>query len=149
MVSLRVVLGGPAVQVQLKKHHHLPLPPVIRAQSVDDLTQHVATVQVYPIKSETQLIIIIMYIYHALINAMRAHIIHIHPKQDIYTHTVHSPTKTIYIKYYTKKIQQQNKKTHYKHTHMKDSKERLFVMTQTHNRQISGVIPFIKRQNDT
>ena len=46
MVSLRVVLGGPAVQVQLKKHP-LPLPPVIRAQSVDDLTQLLATEQVY------------------------------------------------------------------------------------------------------
>ena len=47
MVSLCVVLGSPAVQVQLKKHPHLPLPPVIHAQSVDDLAQLLATVQVY------------------------------------------------------------------------------------------------------
>ena len=32
---------------------------------------------------------------------------------------------------------------------MKDSKERLFIMTQTHNLQIFGVNPFVKRQNDT
>ena len=36
-----------------------------------------------------------MYIYHALINALSAHMI-------FYTHVEHSPTKTIYIKYYTK-----------------------------------------------
>ena len=33
--------------------------------------------------------------------------------------------------------------------HMKDSKERLFIMTQTHKLQTFGVIPFIKLQNDT
>ena len=33
--------------------------------------------------------------------------------------------------------------------HIKGSKERLFIMTQTHNMQIFGVIPFVKLQNDT
>ena len=31
----------------------------------------------------------------------------------------------------------------------KGSKERLFIMTQTHNLQIFGVIPFVMPQNDT
>ena len=54
-----------------------------------------------------------MYICHVLINAMSAHMIHINLNMIFYTHVEHSPTKTIYIKYY-KKIY---KKTHYKHTH--------------------------------
>ena len=44
--------------------------------------------------------IIIMYIYHALINALSAHMIHINLNVIFYTHVKHSPTKTIYIKYY-------------------------------------------------
>ena len=54
-----------------------------------------------------------MYIYPALINALSAHMIHINLNMIFYTHVEHSPTKTIYIKYYTKTKQ----KTHYKHTH--------------------------------
>ena len=42
-------------------------------------------------------IIIIMYIYHALINALSAHMIHINLNMIIYTHVEHSPNKTIYI----------------------------------------------------
>ena len=42
--------------------------------------------------------IIIMYIYHALINALSAHVIHIN-LMIFYTHAEHSPTKTISIKY--------------------------------------------------
>ena len=45
-------------------------------------------------------LIIIMYIYHALINALSAHMIHINRNMIFYTHVKHSPTKTIYIKYY-------------------------------------------------
>ena len=41
-------------------------------------------------------IIIIMYIYHALINALSAHMIHINLNMIFYTHVKHSPTKTIY-----------------------------------------------------
>ena len=40
-------------------------------------------------------IIIIMYIYHALINALSAHMIHINLNTIFYTHVQHSPTKTI------------------------------------------------------
>ena len=48
------------------------------------------------------LIIAIMYIYHALINALSAHMIHTNLNMIFYTHVEHSPTKTICIKYYTK-----------------------------------------------
>ena len=48
-------------------------------------------------------IYIIMYIYHALINPLSAHMIHINLNMIFYTHVKHSPTKTIYIKYYLKK----------------------------------------------
>ena len=45
-----------------------------------------------------------MYIYHALINAnaQSAHMIHTDLNMIFYTHVEHGPTKTIYIKYYTK-----------------------------------------------
>ena len=43
-----------------------------------------------------------MYIYHALINALSAHMIHINLNMIFYTHVGHSPTKTIYVKYYKK-----------------------------------------------
>ena len=49
------------------------------------------------------LLIIITYIYHALINALSAHMIHINLNMIFYTHVKHSPTKTIYIKYYLNK----------------------------------------------
>jgi len=42
-----------------------------------------------------------MYIYHALIITLSAHMIHINLNMIFYTHVEHSPTKTIYIKYYT------------------------------------------------
>ena len=59
-------------------------------------------------------IILIMYIYYALINALSAHMIHINLNMIFYTHVEHSPTKTIYIKYYTTK---QNKNALHTHTH--------------------------------
>ena len=43
-----------------------------------------------------------MYIYHALINALSAHMIHINLNMIFYTHVKHSPTKTIDIMYYLK-----------------------------------------------
>ena len=55
--------------------------------------------------------IIIMYIYHALSNALSAHMIHINLSMIFYTHVEHSPTKTIYIE------KKERKKTHYRHTH--------------------------------
>ena len=56
--------------------------------------------RVKKIKSPTFFIIIIMYIYHALINILSAHMIHINLNMIFYTHVEHSPTKTIYTKYY-------------------------------------------------
>ena len=50
-----------------------------------------------------------MYIYYALINALSAHMIHINLNMIFYTHVKHSPTKTIYIKYYFKKQKTKNK----------------------------------------
>ena len=62
-----------------------------------------------------------MYIYHALINALSAHMIHINLNIIFYTHVEHSSTKTIYIKYYKRNIYKKNAlKTHtytYTHTH--------------------------------
>ena len=52
-----------------------------------------------------------MYIYHALINALSAHMIHINFNTIFYAHVEHSPTKTIYIEYYMEK------QTHTLHTH--------------------------------
>ena len=49
------------------------------------------------------IIIIIMYIYHALINTLSAHMIHINLNMIFYTHIEHSPTQTIYTRYYTRK----------------------------------------------
>ena len=43
--------------------------------------------------------IIILYIYHAPINALSAHMIPINLNMILYTHVEHSPTKIIYIKY--------------------------------------------------
>ena len=49
-----------------------------------------------------------MDIYQALVYALSAHMIHINLNMIFYTHVEHGPTKTIYIKYYTKNT----KKTH-------------------------------------
>ena len=46
------------------------------------------------------IIIIVMYIYHALINALSAHIIHINLNTILYTYVEDSPSKTIYARYY-------------------------------------------------
>ena len=54
-------------------------------------------------QSPGEIIIIIMYIYHALINALSAHMIHINRNTIFYTHVEHSPIKTIYIRYYIKR----------------------------------------------
>ena len=40
-----------------------------------------------------------MYIYHAFIDALSTHIIHINLNTVFYTHVEDSPTKTIYIIY--------------------------------------------------
>ena len=62
--------------------------PVVLSESVD--------------YGNNKIIIIIMYIYHVLINALSAHMIHINLNMIFYTHVEHNPTKTICIQYYTK-----------------------------------------------
>ena len=54
----------------------------------------------------------LIYIYHALINTLRARVMHINLNMIFYTHVEHSPNKTIYIKSYTK-----NKNKTHMHTH--------------------------------
>ena len=44
--------------------------------------------------------ITITYIYHALINALSAHVIHINLNTVFYTHEEHSPSNTVYSRYY-------------------------------------------------
>ena len=66
------------------------------------------------------IIIIIVYIYHVLINALSAHMKHINLNMIFYTHVEHSPTKTIYIKYHTKTPPKPELQTHthmHAHTH--------------------------------
>ena len=41
-----------------------------------------------------------MHIYYVLINTLSAHMIQINLDTLFYTHVEHSPTKTIYVKYY-------------------------------------------------
>ena len=47
----------------------------------------------------TNVIIIIMYIYHVLMNTLSAHTIHINLNTIFYTHVEDSPTKIIYIRH--------------------------------------------------
>ena len=62
-------------------------------------------------------VLIIMYIYHALINALSAHMIHINLQTILCTHVENRATKTIYVKYYMEK--QTHKHTHVRtHTHI-------------------------------
>ena len=68
-----------------------------------------------------------MYIYHALINALSAHMIHINLNMIFSTHVEHSPTKTIYIKYYLKK----KKNALQTHTHAR-THARTHAHTHTH-----------------
>ena len=60
------------------------------------------------------IIIIIMYIYYALINALSAHMIHINLNMIFYTHVEHSPTKNNLYKVLYKK---QNALQTHTHTH--------------------------------
>ena len=72
--------------------------------------------EVWRKRSLLLIILIIMYIYHALINALSAHMIHINLNMIFYTHVEHSSTKTIYIKYLKKEKRTTNTHTH-THTH--------------------------------
>ena len=46
------------------------------------------------------IIIMIMYIYHALVNALSVRIIHINLNTVFYTYVEDSPTKTIYKRHF-------------------------------------------------
>ena len=50
-----------------------------------------------------------MYIYHALINAMSAHMIHINLNVIFYTHVEHSPTKTTHTMHCTERQREKRK----------------------------------------
>ena len=63
-------------------------------------------------------IIIIMYIDHALISALSTQMIHINLNTISYTHVEHSPTNTIYAKYYMETPTRTHARTHAPtHTH--------------------------------
>ena len=59
-----------------------------------------------------EIIIIIVYIYHALINALSAYMIHINLNTVFYTHIEHNPAKSMYIKYYIWKHTHTHARTH-------------------------------------
>ena len=50
------------------------------------------------------IIVIINYIYHALISALSAHMIHANLDTIFYTHVEHSLTEAIYISYYMRTL---------------------------------------------
>ena len=59
-----------------------------------------------------------MYIYHALINTLSAHMIHVNLNYTLFcTHIQHSPTKTIYTRYYMETRTQTHKGIIWKHAH--------------------------------
>ena len=65
---------------------------------------------------------LMVYIYHTFINALSAHMIHTNLNMIFYTHVEHSPTETIFIKYYTEK------QTHAPHTHTHNDCSRNWVL---------------------
>jgi len=74
-----------------------------------------------------------MYIYNALINALSTHMIHIKLNMIFCTHVGHSPTKTVYIKYYTKNKTKNTLETHAcmharTHTHTHNDCSRNWVL---------------------
>ena len=79
------------------------------AKSLVTLTLHAHSERCWPLSGarhadlQELLIIIIMYIYHALINALTTHMIHVNLNTMFYTYVEQSPTNAMYIKYYMKK----------------------------------------------
>ena len=61
----------------------------------------------------SMVIIIMMYIYHPLINALSAHMIHINLNMIFYTYKAQSYQNNLHKVLYGKT----NKHTHYTHTH--------------------------------
>ena len=68
-----------------------------------------------------------MYIYHALINALSAHMIHVNLNMIFYTHVEHCPTKTIDIKYYNFLIKKCSTNTQ-THTHTDCSRNWVLIL---------------------
>ena len=58
-----------------------------------------------------------MYIYHVLINALSAHMMHINLNTIFYTHAEDSPTKTIYTQYMEKHTHTLTQEKAHTHTH--------------------------------
>ena len=56
----------------------------------------------YNLTHDYDMLIVVISDVQPLINALSAHMIHINLNMIFYTHVEQSPTKTIYIKYYTK-----------------------------------------------
>ena len=81
-------------------------PGTLAQTRYDDSTREITTIvtNLTPISLRGMIshgsIIIIMHIYYVLINIRSAHMLHINLDTLFYTHVEHSPTKTIYIKYY-------------------------------------------------
>ena len=84
------------------------------------------------------LITIIMYIYHALINALSTHIIHIINLNTIFS-TEDSPTKTIYIRHFT------HTHTHTWYTHMTSKN---WVVIQVYTMVHTGVHHYRRQFGD-
>ena len=72
-----------------------------------------------------------MYIYHALITALSAHMIHINLNMIFYTHVEHSPSKAIYIK---QQQQQQQKNALQARTR---ARARTHTHTHTHTHKLT------------
>ena len=100
--------------------------------------------------------IIIMYIYHALINALSAHMIHINLNIIFYTHVEHSHTKTIYIKYYKKKIPpkyalQTHTRAHtytHTHTHTDCSRNWVLILVRMERKRVPDHRPDVSLPKD-
>ena len=112
-------------QIAVTDRSCIVIPPVrlsdCKIVSTNNTTIHIPA---DAFKFTLYIIIIIMYIYHALKDALSAHMIHINLNMIFYTHVEHSPTKTIYIKYYTKQ------KTLQTHTHNDCSRNWVLILVR-------------------
>ena len=83
------------------------------------------------------IIIIIMYIYHALINALSAHMIHINLNTIFCAHVEHLPNQFTYIRYYMETNMHAHTHTHiHTHTHT-HTHTHIHTHTHTHTHTYS------------
>ena len=54
-------------------------------------------------KTPTKWVLLLLYIYHALINALSAHMIRINLNMTFYTHVEHSSTRTTHTKHHAER----------------------------------------------